>query len=127
MNPYVLSGLQSVVLFVDGLKTGTTTKLSFATGNTTSSVRYLSIYCQYSTHKDIIRTSCWHVSTNLAANRYSDQHGFNFCRYSEMSCSNVPSDIYMHLPLQQPVILTNYCCSLVIHTYKLNFANETIS
>lgn len=36
MNPYVLSGLQSVVLFVDGLKTGTTTKLSFATGNTTS-------------------------------------------------------------------------------------------
>jgi len=29
----MLSGLQSAVLFVDGLKTGTTIKLSFATGN----------------------------------------------------------------------------------------------
>jgi len=35
MNLYMLSGLQNAVLFVDGLKTGTITKLSFATGNVT--------------------------------------------------------------------------------------------
>jgi branched-subunit amino acid transport protein AzlD len=50
MNLSMLSGLRSVALFVDGLKTGTTIKLSFATGNIASSICRLLIFRQYSSH-----------------------------------------------------------------------------
>jgi len=40
MNLFVLSGRQNDVLYVDGLKIGTTTKLSSASGNIASSVYY---------------------------------------------------------------------------------------
>ena len=44
MNLWMLSGLQKAVLYVDGLKTRSTTKLSFATGNVIVSVHFLFIY-----------------------------------------------------------------------------------